>query len=128
MGNPANDGMIGVLSDSMKRFERKIAAASTRETYEAKDGVYELRERPPTGSKAKLLLPMGYREGDKVWVRVREFQDFGYANGWPQGNEPALVANCRILKHELESSSDARCVKRYTCSECGYFYRVDSTD
>ena len=55
----------------------------------------------------------------------------GYANNWPNYTN-ALVEQCRAAQHGpkgLRSSQTVgNCVREYSCSTCGYRYRVDSGD
>lgn len=121
-------GILGAIFGAQKHIEnaeRRILAASTRTEITFVDGVYRLQDRPDPSLGQKIVLPMGYRDGDKVWVRVKEFVDLGYANGWGT-NTPEIVKECERLGHTPVSTSVANCVSLVQCEECGYRYKVDS--
>jgi len=50
-------------------------------------------------------------------------KDLGYMNGWTK--TPKIVEKC---EHNVERTSDCKCVERVTCNVCGYTYCVDSSD
>ena len=56
----------------------------------------------------------------------KEIQDLGYANGWGETKE--IVDICESLKHKKEIIRIGQCLTQYICRECGYSYKVDSTD
>jgi hypothetical protein len=60
-------------------------------------------------------------EGKKVPVSL------GYANGWGS-KTPEIVLECEKLGHRQYSKNEGRCLNRYGCEICGYYYLIDSSD
>lgn len=54
-------------------------------------------------------------------------KDLGYQNNW-YNNPPEVVTKCRELGHFLRWENLGRCLNQCTCAECGYTYKVDSSD
>ena len=55
--------------------------------------------------------------------------DLGWQNGWREA--PQIVKDCTAKNHVRERDGGAaryHCVTVVTCRECGYTYRVDSSD
>jgi len=57
----------------------------------------------------------------------KEIICLGWANGWGS-DTPEIVKNCESKGHHQEASNSGRCITIYRCRECGYYYRVDSSD
>ncbi len=55
----------------------------------------------------------------------KEIKNLGYANGW--GKTPEIVEKCSGKKHVVKSEKAGRCQTKYTCIECGYTYKIDSS-
>ena len=51
--------------------------------------------------------------------------DLGYLNEWHK-DPPEIYKKCRREGHKLSVTNIGRCLNRYTCKECGYFYTIDS--
>lgn len=56
----------------------------------------------------------------------KDFQDLGYVNGWKE--TPEIVKKCMELKHEVWSDTIGNCLTAVVCKECGYQYKIDSSD
>jgi hypothetical protein len=57
----------------------------------------------------------------------KKMQDLGYANGWGD-KTPKLVISCQEKKHTIMHTNIGRCLNRFECYICKYFYLVDSSD
>jgi len=57
---------------------------------------------------------------------MRQKISLGYANGWAR--IPEVVIKCGELGHSRKQETIGRCLTRYSCDECGYEYKVDSSD
>ncbi len=55
-------------------------------------------------------------------------RDLGYANGWGKGKTPEIVKSCNDQNHRGFSENVGRCLNKYGCKICDYFYLVDSSD
>ena len=53
-------------------------------------------------------------------------KNLGYANGWTE--TPTEVKKCEELGHRTWSRNVGRCNTEHGCDECGYTYKVDSSD
>lgn len=53
--------------------------------------------------------------------------NLGYANGWGE-KTPKIIEKCQKLEHKLFSENIGRCLNRYSCPICSYYYVVDSSD
>ena len=56
----------------------------------------------------------------------RKMKNLGYANGWTE--TPTEVKKCEELGHRTWSRNVGRCNTEHGCDECGYTYKVDSSD
>lgn len=59
-------------------------------------------------------------------LRAQGLRDLGYANGWEK--TPDIVKACKAREHIQEIVNLGRCLNEYRCEECGYKYKVDSSD
>ena len=51
-------------------------------------------------------------------------KSLGFANTWAE--KPKVIKECQH-SHKSEPTS-MRCVTKYTCEECGFYYFMDSSD
>jgi len=60
---------------------------------------------------------------------MSELQDLGWANDWPWHAPPKVVKACVLKKHVRKRIALAgRCKDEVSCEQCGYRFRVDSSD
>ena len=59
---------------------------------------------------------------------MSESKSLGYMNGWGRGNTPEIVLKCQKLGHQQYSTNEGRCLTKFGCEICGFYYLVDSSD
>ncbi len=52
-------------------------------------------------------------------------KDLGYANGWLKVPKERL--DCERKEHKLTPDKIGNCLTMYTCTKCGYYFKIDSS-
>lgn len=53
-------------------------------------------------------------------------QNLGYVNGWDE--TPEIVKKCEEKNHKRDFKEIGSCKTKCICEECGYTYKIDSSD
>jgi len=60
-------------------------------------------------------------------MKEKELKNLGMANSWFR--TPKELKECQSKGHTPRwSKTDMRCVTKFWCPKCGYYYLVDSSD
>lgn len=53
-------------------------------------------------------------------------KNLGYTNGWIK--EPDIVKECHDMGHPKIFRELSKSLTEVSCPECGYYYKIDSSD
>ena len=53
-------------------------------------------------------------------------KDLGYMNGWKETPKELIEAIAK--DYEIKEERIGPCLRKYTCEQGGFFYKVDSSD
>lgn len=132
-------GVNQATKDAIKAFLPKEHAALPPNLKEIKSGDWAWGQNSYSPTAELYVGDVNLPDGTRGTMRVTAYHGGyenhggGFATFFVYGHKPPYDHAVRFFEwasceHTRNSQNIGRCLNRYTCSKCGHFYDVDSSD